>query len=150
MNKNDPDYKNTHFEFPELTRIHGEPTTSDLITIQRQVRANASTVHSSLGGGHHGLLGLACSPQVYALVPNSAPFNRPAAPGPLNVPAGATQYQIQQQRDQHSEEVRVFKEVLAVQRVLIQCIRRKIYQGLKRYNYQQNNKNHSSDICSPF
>ena len=91
MNKTDPDYKNTHFEFPELTRIHGKPTTADLITLQRQARANASTVHSTLGGGHNGLLGLACSPGVYARVPNSAPFIRPAAPGPLNVPAGATQ-----------------------------------------------------------
>ena len=107
MTKTDPDYKNTHFKFPELTRIHGEPTTVDLITIQRQTRSNASTVHSTLGGGHNGLLGLACSPQVYALVPNSAPFNCPAALGPLNVPAGATQYQIQQQRDQHAEEMQV-------------------------------------------
>ena len=122
MNRNDPDYKNTHFEFPEFTRIHGEPTTADLITVQRQARANASTVHSTLGGGHNGLLGLTCSPGVYAGVPNAAPFDRPVAPGPLNVPAGATQYQIQQLRDEHSEAVRVFKEVLAVERVLIQQI----------------------------
>ena len=56
MTKTDPDYKNMYFEFPELTRIQGQPTTADLITIQRQIRANASTVHSILGGGHNGLL----------------------------------------------------------------------------------------------
>ena len=122
MSKAEPDYKNTHFEFPELTRIHGQPTTADLITLKRQVRANASTVHTTLGGGHNGHLGLTCSPQVYNNVPNAAPYIRPNAPGALQVPAGATQFQIQQARDEHAEAPRVFKEVLAVERVLIQQI----------------------------
>ena len=86
--KSDIDYKNTHFEFPEFTRIHGVPTTSNLITLQREVRANASTVHTTLGGGHHGHLGLACTPAVYSNVPNSQPYVRPVAPPR---PRGATE-----------------------------------------------------------
>ena len=85
MSKTNIDYKSTHFEFPELTRICGEPTTGDLITLQHEARANASTVHSALGGGHNSLLGLACTPQVYAQVPNSEPFVRQNAPPPLKV-----------------------------------------------------------------
>ena len=92
MSKADIDYKNTHFEFPELTRIHGQPTTADLITLKRQVRANASTVHTTLGGGHNGHLGMTCNPAVYATVPNSAPYERPNAPPPLQVQPGATQF----------------------------------------------------------
>ena len=122
MNRADPDFKNTHFEFPELTRIHGQPTTADLITLKRQVQANASTVHTTLGGGHNGHLGMTCRPSVYAMVPNSTPYHRPNAPQPLQVQAGATQYQIQQARDVHAEAVRLFKEVLAVQRTLVQKI----------------------------
>ena len=121
-NKSDIDYKNTHFEHPELTRIHGVPTTADLITLQREVRANCSTVHTTLGGGHNGHLGLACHPQTYTNVPNSAPYVRPPAPPPLNVQPGATQFQIQQARDEHSERARLFREVLAVERTIVQQI----------------------------
>ena len=71
LSKADIDYKNTHFEFPELTRICGQPTTADLITVKGQVPENASTVHTTLGGGHNGHLGMTCTPQVYATVPNS-------------------------------------------------------------------------------
>ena len=94
MNRSEIDYKNTHFEFPELTRIHGQPTTANLITLQREVRANSSTVYSSLGRGHNGHLGMMCTPAVYANVPNSASYQQPHAPPPLSVPQGATQFQI--------------------------------------------------------
>ena len=43
------DYQNTHFEYPELTRIHSEPT-SKLITLKRKVQANTITVHTTIGG----------------------------------------------------------------------------------------------------
>ena len=44
----DIDYKNNQFEYPELTRIIGEPTTSSLIVILKEVWANASSVQSAL------------------------------------------------------------------------------------------------------
>ncbi len=109
MNKADPDFKNIHLEFPELTRIHGQPTTANLITIKRQVQANASTVHTTLGGVHNGNLGMKCRPDVYAMVPNSATYNRPNAPQPLQVQTGATQFQIQQARYEHAEKVLLLK-----------------------------------------
>ena len=52
------DYKNTTFEYPELTRIIGELTTASLLTLIKEVRANASAVHSNLGGGEDRHLGL--------------------------------------------------------------------------------------------
>ena len=66
MTKSDIDCKTTHFEYPELTRIHGEPTTQNLITLQQEIRANAITAHTTLGGGHppitsmRGLASLPC------------------------------------------------------------------------------------------
>ena len=65
------DYKTTHSEYPELTRIHGEPTMANLITLQRETRANVLTVHTALGGGRHGNLGLVCNPETYATIPNT-------------------------------------------------------------------------------
>ena len=120
--KNDIDYKNTHFEYPELTRIHGEPTTQNLITLQREIRANALTVHTVLGGGHYGHLGLVCPAATYNTIPNTQPYQRPVAPGPLEPVQGATQFQIQQPRETHAEATRLFREVLAVERTLIQQI----------------------------
>ena len=119
----DIDYKNNLFEHPELTRIVGEPTTATLITLQAEVRDNAQSVQSDLGGGANGHLGLVTTPEVYlALVPDATPYIRPANPGRLVVAEGLTQYQIAQVRDQHQEATRVFREVLGVERALIQQI----------------------------
>ena len=51
--KADIDYKNTHFKYTKLSRIHGEPNTQNLITLLREIRANAITVQYTLrlGGG---------------------------------------------------------------------------------------------------
>ena len=52
------DYKNNLFDHPELSRIIGEPTTASLITLLAEVRDNAGSVQTELGGGSHGHLGL--------------------------------------------------------------------------------------------
>ena len=49
-------------------------------------------------------------------------YNQPAEPGPLNVTQGLTQYQIAQDQDTHNEESRLFWEILAVERIIIQKI----------------------------
>ena len=116
------DYKNTHFEYLELTRIHGEPTTANLITLKHKILANALTVHTTLGGDHHGHLGLVCSPTTYATIPNTQTYLCPNAPGPLTLAQGLTQFQIAQERDQQSKNTRLFWEVLVVQRTIIQQI----------------------------
>ena len=45
------DYVNTYFDFPVLTRIHGEPTYETLKVLKKQLQANAATVNCVLGGG---------------------------------------------------------------------------------------------------
>ena len=123
-NQTDIDYKNNIFEHPELTRIVGEPTTAMLITLQAEIRDNAQAVPSVLGGGSHGHLGLVCSPAAYrALIPGVDAYARPINPGPLAlIPDNLTQYQIAQARDEHAEATRVFREVLGVERAIIQQI----------------------------
>ena len=119
----DIDYKNNLFEHPELTRIVGEPITATLITLQAEVRDNAQSVQSDLGGGANGHLGLVCTPTTYqSLVPNAPVYTRPTNPGRLVLRDGLTQYQIAQARDQHQETTRVFREVLGVERTIIQQI----------------------------
>ena len=119
----DIDFKNNIFEYPDLTRIIGEPTTAALITLRNEVKANAQAVHSTLGGGAHGHLGLVCSPETYAtLVPGNTPYIRPVNPGRLIIEGTETQYEIAQRRDEHAEALRVFQEYPGVERALIQQI----------------------------
>lgn len=46
--------------FPQrsVEKIHGEPNYATLHQLNKTLRANASSVPSTLGGGAHGLLGL--------------------------------------------------------------------------------------------
>ena len=82
----DIDYKNNIFDHPDLTRIIGEPTTASLITLHQEVKANAQSVSTSLGGGANGHLGLVCSPETYQeLVPGDTPYIRPTNPGRLQI-----------------------------------------------------------------
>ena len=82
----DIDYKNNQFKYPELTCISGKPTTATLIVLLKEVCANASSVHSDLGGGEDGHLGLVCTPVVYRdLVPNAEENIRPENPGRLQL-----------------------------------------------------------------
>ena len=119
----DVDYKNNIFEYLDLTRIIGEPTTVALITLQNEVKANAQAVHSTLGGGKHGHLGLICSPETYStLVLGNTSYVKPTNPGRLVIDGTETQYQIAQRRDEHTEALRVFQEYLGVERALIQQI----------------------------
>ena len=121
-NPQDIDYKNNLFEHPELTRIVGEPTTATLITLQAEIRDNAQAVQTDLGGGANGHLGLVCADAVYqALVPGVLPYVRPANPGRFAVAQGnLTQFQLTQARAEHAEETRVFREILGVERAIIQ------------------------------
>ena len=120
--KSDIGYKNTHFEYPELSRIHGEPTTANVITLQREIRANAITVHTNLGGEHYEHLGLVCTAATYVTIPNTQQYVWPAAPGALNLEVGLTQFQIAQAQETHSENTGLFCEVLAVEIIIIQQI----------------------------
>ena len=119
----DIDYKNNVFDYPDLTRIIGEPTTATLITLHTQVKANAQSINSPLGGGENGHLGLVCSPEAYAtLVPGNNPYIRPQNPGRLLIIGTETQYQIAQRKEEHREATRLFREVIGVERTLIQQI----------------------------
>ena len=46
-----PNYRETLFEFPDLTPIIGEPSYEALHVLFNQLKANARSVHTTLGGG---------------------------------------------------------------------------------------------------
>ena len=66
MTSTNINYVATYFEFPELDKIHGEPTYAKLCKIKDQIKANALSVSSKLGRGGHGHLGLVLINSEYA------------------------------------------------------------------------------------
>jgi hypothetical protein len=78
-------YRETYFEFPELTKVRGEPTSESLFKLRNELKANAKSVYSNLSDGDHGHLALVLSDAQYALL-TALPFIRPIFPGALVVP----------------------------------------------------------------
>jgi hypothetical protein len=50
--------RNLYFEFKELTPIIGEPELDGLHQMLLEIKANLSSVPSTLGGGAHGYAGI--------------------------------------------------------------------------------------------
>ena len=77
--------------FPtQVTPVVGEPTYATLKTLKDQLKANAASVPTTLGGGNHGYLGLILSPATYATISQTAfiepvyPGQHPAIPATIN------------------------------------------------------------------
>ena len=73
-----PNYRDTSFEYANLTQIHGEPTYETLTALFNHLKANTCSVQTSLGGGQHGYLGLVLSPAQYNTITPNNPFTYPA------------------------------------------------------------------------
>ena len=113
-----PNYRETTFEYADLTPIRGEPTYDSLTILLNQLKANARSVRTSLGGGQHGYLGLLMSPAQYATIAPHTPFIYPTHPGQLNIPAYQLPHVTQQLTSQHNENVRLFNEYCNVEQAL--------------------------------
>ena len=140
------DYITTVFEHSVLTKIAGEPTCQSLCKIKRECAANATLVHSNLGGGAHGLLGLVLLPTEYALA-SQTPFICLIHPGALVLPAGqgVTNLQRKMACDAHNEAIRVFTEVNMVKKALI----KQVSAALPELYLQQFRDIHSHAITTP-
>ena len=122
MSATNIDYAATYFEYPELTKIHGAPTYPTIRIIKNEVKANAHSVASNLGGGAHGHYGLVVDPTEYVMVPGTVPYVRPVHPGALDVPINATNHIALGLRADHKEAVRLFRESNDVKQRLIKQI----------------------------
>jgi len=108
MTVNGINYHDTFFEFPDLTKIHGEPADSEsLYKIRNELRANAKSVYSNLSDGAHGHLALVMTATQYALFSNMA-FVCPVHPGTLFIPSATTAAQAQVLREHHKEQLHLF------------------------------------------
>ena len=94
-----PDDIRRKFPFKKITKCEGVIDYKIIREIHRKIQANASTIQSELGGGQHGLLGLAMQPATYRTVIGQY-FQRlvrppQAAPVPTNADASEIPRYIQ-------------------------------------------------------
>ena len=110
--------KKFNFEYPELTKIHGEPDATTLLNMTKELKANAQSQRSSLGGGHYGYLSLVISQVEYMTLPNSAPLLVPIAPPPFTVPPGTTAVQSMVLKTTWENDTKDFSEYMSMQLAL--------------------------------
>ena len=113
-------YRALHFEYKDFTPIRGEPNADSLLRLCNEIKANARSVLSHLGGGAHGHLGLVLSPIEYATIANNQPFIRPGHPGTLTIPPGTPQHRAITLKEAYNEELRRFRECQGVEQALLQ------------------------------
>lgn len=105
------------FPFPQLTRISGEPDYTALNTLYKQIKANAKAIHSTLGGGANGHLGMVLTAAAYARVSPNTAWTIPAHPGSLVIPHGTTQHVTDHLREVHREELHNFNLATSLARI---------------------------------
>ena len=89
--------------------------------MKSQLKGNAVAVTCDLGGGQFGHLGLVLPPPEYALI-SAVPYVRPAHPGALVIPAGTAQHEAIHLRDEHKENIRLFRKTIGVEKILLKQI----------------------------
>lgn len=114
-----PSVNDTYFQHKVLTRIHGQPTYETLQTLATELKANAASVPSTLGGGRFGHLGLILSDIRYATLADTVPWVSPANPGPFVPPANGTGPQIEAAKDVWRELKLSFDLCQATEKALI-------------------------------
>ena len=110
------DFRTTHFEYKDLTKVHGRPDIDSLVTIFKELKRNAQKVPTTLGGGRHGYLALVLKTAAYLAVPNTQAFMRPVHPGtftPSNI--RLTQVEVIQEKAAHEEMIRQYTECNGVE-----------------------------------
>ena len=73
-------HKNSYFEHPFLIAIR---TYETLHRVKNEIKANTSSVPTTLGGRNHGYLGMILTPTEYRRIVSTFHFTQPSNPGVL-------------------------------------------------------------------
>ena len=94
---NTTDYATSHFKYPTPTPINWEPTNKLLKRIKTDLRADASSINTDLGGGYQGYLGLFLTDSKYTCIkPKLTDFVAPNFPALLVIADTATAVEAMQ------------------------------------------------------
>ena len=115
-------YKYSYFGHPVLTTIRGEPTYKTLHHLKNKLKANASSVPTTLGGGNCGYLAMVLTPAEYRRILPNDPFTRPPNPGVLVPNPNGTAAQIASTENNHRLRKKLYLDTLLLERTFIQQI----------------------------
>ena len=102
MTRHSRPHRASYFKYKTPTPIQGAPTNKTLERLKQELRANAISVESDLGGGDHGYLGLVLTDAEYATV-TATPFVPLTYPVTLTIPTGTDQVQALNLREIHKD-----------------------------------------------
>ena len=123
MASNNIDYAAVYFKYSVPTPITGEPTHKSLKRLKTELRANASSVDTDLGGGDHGYLGLVLTDVEYArIMPTPQPFVPLNFPGLLVIHSAHIAMQQVQARETHNEVITLYRECKNLEKALLRHI----------------------------
>jgi hypothetical protein len=114
-----PNVNDTYFQHKVLTRIHGPPVYATLQLLATELKANAGSVPTTLGGGLYGHLGLVVSDQKYATLANTSPWVTPVHPGDYTPPATGTSALLAADKDVWRAAHKIFDLCQATEKALI-------------------------------
>ena len=111
MSSNVPSVEDLTNAFPTtITPITGEPNYALLKNLKDQLKANATSIRTTLGGGNHGYLGLILSPSAYATI-TTTPFQESNYPGQHpTIPAGTNATNTSAIICHHTEDLKQWHE----------------------------------------
>ena len=115
-------YKYSYFDHPVLTTILGEPTYETLHHLKNELKANASSVPTTLGGVNRGYLGMLLTPAEYRRILPNDPFTRPPNPGVLVPNPNGTAAQIASAENHLRLTKKLYLDTLLLERTFIQQI----------------------------
>ena len=103
--------------YKKVAKIVGRSTYKTLKILQKQIKANAASVTSSLGGGFHGHLGLVISASEYNNI-SGCHFAKPIHPGKLTIPDGSALHDAIRLDEEHIQQLNHFHKILTVEYTL--------------------------------
>ena len=128
------------FEYPTLTTALGGLSYQTLKIIKNELKTNAAVIDSDLGGKANGHLGLILTDVEYALVATTTPYVRHTMPSTPTFDDKPSQHEAIRRRDDFKEKKRLFKEMLSLEKALIQQLSKAIPDMyLKRFRNKDSN-----------
>ena len=118
MNTRLPNVKDVYFQHKVLTRVYGKPHFESLKILLDELKDNASSVTSTLGGGMYGHLGLLLSATRYATL-SATTFVTPLNSGPFDPPVLGTGPQIKAAKYVWRDSKSTFELCQATEKALI-------------------------------
>ena len=115
------DYANAYFPNPIIPKIVGQPNFEKLRALKKALKANAASVQSDLGGGAYGHLGLILDDATYTHL-TTHHYVTPVHPGALTIPENTALHEAVRLREEHQENIRLFRETVDVKNALMKQI----------------------------